>query len=80
MSCLGKTDHDLFPKSEADVFWAQDDKVFTSDQPIENEELRKCCDQDKTQLKYWIQWTFTPLKNAKKHTKWKYWRSWNTSI
>jgi len=31
--------------------------------------LRKCCDQDKTQRKYWTQWTFTPLKNAEKQTK-----------
>lgn len=27
---LGKTDYEFFPKNEADVFWQQDDKVFTS--------------------------------------------------
>lgn len=36
---LGKSDYDFVPKEEADVFWAQDDQVFASDQPIENEEV-----------------------------------------
>jgi hypothetical protein len=31
--------------------------------------LQKCCNQKKTPWKYWTQWTFTPLKNAKIPTK-----------
>ena len=31
--------------------------------------LQKCCNQKKTQWKYWTQWTFRPLKNAKIPTK-----------
>ncbi len=34
-----KTDHDLFPKEMAEVYWAGDDMVFNSRQPRENEEL-----------------------------------------
>ncbi|MCB0165855.1 MAG: GAF domain-containing protein [Anaerolineae bacterium] len=36
---LGKSDYDFVPKEEADVFWEQDNKVFASDHPIENEEF-----------------------------------------
>lgn len=35
---LGKSDHDFFPATEADVFWAKDDAVFTSGELNENEE------------------------------------------
>jgi PAS domain S-box-containing protein len=35
---LGKSDHDFFPKHEADVFWAKDDAVFASGEVNENEE------------------------------------------
>ena len=31
--------------------------------------LQKCCNQNKSQWKYWTQWTFSPLKNAKIQTK-----------
>jgi hypothetical protein len=31
--------------------------------------LQECCNQKKTQWKYWTQWTFRPLKNAKIQTK-----------
>ncbi len=36
---LGRSDHDFFPKSEADVFWAKDDAVFSTGQINENEEI-----------------------------------------
>jgi len=32
-------------------------------------ESLRCCDWDNTQQKYWIQWTFSPLKNAENQTK-----------
>jgi len=35
---IGKSDHDFFPKSEADVFWAKDDAVFATGELNENEE------------------------------------------
>ena len=35
---IGKSDYDVHPKEEADLFWAQDIKVLASDHPIENEE------------------------------------------
>ncbi len=35
---IGKTDRDLLPKEEADVFWEKDDLVFTTCVPCENEE------------------------------------------
>ncbi len=35
---LGKSDHDLFPKEQVDVFWAHDDMVMDSDQVDVNEE------------------------------------------
>ncbi len=35
---LGKTDYDLFPKAQADVFWAHDDMVMASDRVDINEE------------------------------------------
>jgi len=35
---LGRSDHDFFPKGEADVFWAKDDAVFETGQLNENEE------------------------------------------
>ena len=31
--------------------------------------LQKCCNQKKTQRKYWTHWTFRPLKSAKIQTK-----------
>jgi hypothetical protein len=31
--------------------------------------LQKCCNQKKPQWKYWTQWTFRHLKNAKIQTK-----------
>jgi hypothetical protein len=31
--------------------------------------LQKCCNQKKTPWKYWAQWTFRRLKNAKIQTK-----------
>lgn len=33
-----KTDYDLFPQPEADVFWEQDELVFQTNQQLENEE------------------------------------------
>jgi len=36
---LGKTDHDYFPKDQADVFWAKDEVVFESGGENVNEEL-----------------------------------------
>jgi PAS domain S-box-containing protein len=35
---IGKTDHDFFPKSEADVFWLKDEAVFTTGKENINEE------------------------------------------
>src|SRR4051812_47929619 len=35
---LGRTDHDLFPKEEADVFWARDEKVLKTGIEDVNEE------------------------------------------
>jgi two-component system, NtrC family, sensor kinase len=35
---LGGSYHDFLPAHEADVFWRQDEQVFTSGQPTENEE------------------------------------------
>ncbi|WNG43716.1 PAS domain-containing protein [Archangium minus] len=35
---LGKSDYDFVPSHEADVFWRQDELVFGSGQPNENEE------------------------------------------
>jgi PAS domain S-box-containing protein len=36
---LGKSDFDVFPRSEAEVFWAKDDEVFATGRTNENEEL-----------------------------------------
>ncbi len=36
---LGKSDYDVFPLEEADIFWEQDNKVFASEGAIENEEF-----------------------------------------
>jgi PAS domain S-box-containing protein len=36
---LGKTDYEFFPKSEADVFWEKDDKVFSTGKENLNEEF-----------------------------------------
>ncbi|MEH2064582.1 MAG: ATP-binding protein [Nostoc sp.] len=36
---IGKSDYDLFPKAEADVFWEKDELVFTTGITHENEEL-----------------------------------------
>ncbi len=36
---LGKTDHDLFPKEQADIFWERDDLVFQSGKTDVNEEV-----------------------------------------
>ena len=33
-----KTDYDLFPKAEADIFWEQDELVFQTNGQLENEE------------------------------------------
>ena len=30
---LGKTDHDIFPREEADIYWAKDNEVFQSEKP-----------------------------------------------
>jgi PAS domain S-box-containing protein len=35
---LGRSDHDLFPKEEADVFWARDERVFQTGMEDVNEE------------------------------------------
>jgi two-component system, sensor histidine kinase and response regulator len=35
---LGNTDYDVFPKSQADVFWEKDELVFSTGQTNENEE------------------------------------------
>jgi PAS domain S-box-containing protein len=35
---LGRTDHDFFPKEEADVFWARDERVFQTGREDINEE------------------------------------------
>ncbi|ATB40330.1 PAS domain-containing sensor histidine kinase [Cystobacter fuscus] len=35
---LGRSDHDFVPHHEADLFWQQDERVFTSGQSNENEE------------------------------------------
>ncbi len=35
---LGKTDYDVFPEHEADIFWAKDQEVFDSGTSNENEE------------------------------------------
>jgi len=35
---IGKSDHDFFPKSEADVFWLKDEAVFTAGKENVNEE------------------------------------------
>jgi PAS domain S-box-containing protein len=36
---IGKSDYDVFPKAEADVFWEKDQLVFTTGITDENEEL-----------------------------------------
>lgn len=36
---IGKTDHDYFPKDEADIFWEKDDEVFATGEENINEEL-----------------------------------------
>lgn len=36
---LGKTDHDLFPKAAADEFFANEERVFATGQPIEFEDV-----------------------------------------
>ncbi|MBU0762338.1 MAG: PAS domain S-box protein, partial [Candidatus Altiarchaeota archaeon] len=36
---IGKSDYDFFPKSEADVFWAKDEEVFSSGKENLNEEF-----------------------------------------
>ncbi|MFS8119618.1 MAG: CHASE2 domain-containing protein, partial [Microcoleus sp.] len=33
-----RTDYDLFPQAEADIFWQQDELVLQTHQPLENEE------------------------------------------
>ncbi len=35
---IGKSDYDFFPKEEADIFWAKDEEVFTSERVNVNEE------------------------------------------
>ncbi|OCR00300.1 diguanylate cyclase [Oscillatoriales cyanobacterium USR001] len=35
---MSKTDYDLFPKHEAEIFWQQDELVFTTQEENENEE------------------------------------------
>ena len=35
---LGKTDHDIFPKDEADIYWEKDDEVLQSGKPDLNVE------------------------------------------
>jgi PAS domain S-box-containing protein len=35
---LGKSDHDFFPKAEADIFWQRDEEVLQTGQENENEE------------------------------------------
>ncbi len=35
---LGKSDFDVFPHAEAEIFWAKDDEVFATGQTNENEE------------------------------------------
>ncbi len=35
---IGKTDHDIFPKEQADVFWHKDDEVFRTGRDNINEE------------------------------------------
>jgi PAS domain S-box-containing protein len=41
---IGKSDYDLSPKEEANVFWEQDNKVFESNHAIENEETHTTSD------------------------------------
>jgi diguanylate cyclase (GGDEF)-like protein/PAS domain S-box-containing protein len=36
---LGKSDYDVFPPEQAEVFWASDDEVFSTGQACEREEL-----------------------------------------
>ena len=36
---LGKSDHDFFPKEQADVFWQVDNDIFANAKPITNREL-----------------------------------------
>jgi hypothetical protein len=42
---------------------------YSRDSTIAQIESSKCCNQNKTQWKYWAQWTSRPLKNAKIQTK-----------
>ena len=35
---IGKSDHDYFPKEQADVFWQKDEEVFSTGQENVNEE------------------------------------------
>jgi PAS domain S-box-containing protein len=35
---IGKSDYEFFPKAQADVFWANDDRVFTTGEENTNEE------------------------------------------
>lgn len=45
---LGKSDYDLFPKDQADVFWAHDDMVMASDKPDVNDEEISIGEQTRT--------------------------------
>lgn len=48
---IGKSDFDLFPKEQADVFWEMDEKVFSSGAIIVNEEkIRHESGEDRTIL------------------------------
>ncbi|WP_293334101.1 CHASE2 domain-containing protein [Microcoleus sp. CAWBG58] len=35
---ISRTDYELFPQAEADIFWQQDELVLQTQQPLENEE------------------------------------------
>jgi PAS domain S-box-containing protein len=39
-SLLGKTDHELFPKDQADCHWEKDDMVFETENPLLTEEVQ----------------------------------------
>ncbi|MBA2450028.1 MAG: EAL domain-containing protein [Chloroflexi bacterium] len=57
---VGKTDHDLFPKEEADVFWAEDERTLTGGTVRENEEALTGADgQTRTFLTKKTQLTLT---------------------
>lgn len=59
---IGKTDYDVFPKESADAFFADDQLVLQSGQPVLNREEFFIDAQDQ---KHWLLTSKVPIKNEK---------------